>query len=108
MLGIRVASLLVAALFASFAYVQMNDVDAGRWIALYLGAGALCVALAWGAPLRPFAWAAAAACGVTGLAWFASSEAVHVDDEVVREAGGLWVVAIAIAAFAWCTLARRR
>lgn len=96
----RISSLVVAAMFASFAYVQHNDVDPGRWIALYLGAGALCIALAWDAPVRRAAWAVVAACGVLGAWWLKERGVLSVDDEVVRETGGLWVVALAVASFA--------
>ena len=102
----RLANLLMAALFAFGALVQLNDPDPWAWVAVYLAAAGACVLAnlrpAW--PLPPLAvallclgWAAALAPGVLGRipfadlfgAWEMENEAV----EQSREMYGLLLLA---------------
>ena len=94
-MAFRVASLLLAVLFAYAASIQLNDPDPGRWIAVY-GIAALISLLAVFRPPRPIVpWVLA----VLALGWAATlvpgiyREAAFTGTEEERELVGLVIVA---------------
>jgi hypothetical protein len=115
---LRAASGLMAGLFAFSVWLQHNDPDPARWMAIYgaaalvAGQGALARGPAWPGWLVAVAagaWAASLApAALAGTSWgrmVASWHMVDAGAELGRELGGLAIVV------AWCVvvaLARRR
>ena len=97
---------LGAVVFASFASLQFNDPDGWTWVATYATAAVLCALAALGrtgaVPLEVTAVAAV----VGALPIARAHETLGFDDEVVREVGGLIIVAIWLGALGFA--ARRR
>jgi hypothetical protein len=93
----RLLLLLSALAFCACVAVQFNDPDPGRWIVIYTAAAVACGLDAFGLrrPILPWGllgvallWAATLAAGLDGAALQRGF-----DDEVIRELGGLLLVA---------------
>jgi hypothetical protein len=120
-MAFRVACALMFLLFAFSVYVQHNDPDPARWMAIY-GAAALASALAsW----RPLPWYLTAALALLALVWslllalsawgltsfgemFGSYKMKDLPAEEGREALGLAIVALWSGALSVRELRRRR
>src|SRR5687768_7980218 len=113
--GLVTVDLLVTALFAYAAFVQWNDPDPVRWIAIYMAAALLSLASAAG---RPVPWQAPAALGLVALVWaatlapnvlrygvwgriFETYEMRDLEVEETRELLGLVVVATLMGVLGW-------
>lgn len=111
-MAFTIANVAMAGLFLFAAALQYNDPDPALWILVYAVAALLCV----GALSGRQPWQAPAALGVVtglwGLAhWFTGTgagvgmelgpRAFGLDDEVAREALGLWAIASWMAIVAW-------
>lgn len=111
----RIASLLMTALFLLGAGVQFNDPDPWGWIAIYLAAAGVSAAFGLGrrvprwAPLAlvalAVAWGVALAVRVPELGiygrMFDAWEMASVTVEEAREASGLFIIAAWMAVLAW-------
>lgn len=106
----RLAGAVLAALFAYAAALQYNDPDPAPWIAIYAAAAVVSVLFAAGR--NPSVLAALVA--MVAAAWSATlvgdaAEAqFSVDDEEVRELGGLTIIAAACALIALRSFVVRR
>ena len=89
--------LIMAVLFGLSAAVQVNDPDPALWILIYVGAGLLCLQAAARRQWLNLAWAWGVGSLVTGVWMFQSqrpSFAMHVDNELFRELGGLMIICV--------------
>ena len=93
----RTLLLLAALAFCACVAVQFNDPDPGRWVAVYSAAAVVCglevlgmrrPILPWGLLGVSMLWSA-----VLGVSLDAAALQQGFDDEVIRELGGLVVVA---------------
>jgi len=97
------ANYIMIVLFAIAAIVQYNDPDPFRWIAVYLGAIAICLLFAWDQLPTTLAFVYAAACLVAGLVLFirALERTSWQWDEGVNEPAGLFAIFLWISTLAW-------
>ena len=102
----RVAQLLSCPIFLWFAYLQLNDHDAARWILVYGLVAASCAAGALGRPssvvsivltIVLVAWAAVLSMDISEILLKPSAPQL-IESEEARELGGLLVAAL------WCAL----
>ena len=116
----RILAGLMAALFFFSCYLQLNDPDPERWIAMYGAAGVVCTLHAFGrgpawlaglVTAAAIAWALVWAPRVLGVThvkemfeeWHMTKGNVHAEEG--RELGGLVIIIVTCGAI---TLARRR
>jgi len=110
----RVANALFFVAYLASVAVQFNDPDPLRWITIYAAAALCCVLWErrWGPPSAPafiagiaLLWSAGLLVAIPAdvdLAGSVTQWQMKVDgSELVREVGGLWFVAVWMAALFW-------